>query len=266
MHGDPQHGGRERTVSIGDLELTSIDHEAQEAQQQESEDAQGQGLRLRQQEDERRGHDDPAGFGNAGDDAGGLGGHDSGLLGPADVNGGEGFDGAGGYTQPAQMQLFGDRGEPAEDQITDPNKIDVFHIPPEALAKALELGAGQGVEKVILATDDETIAQVQDDLLSGKKQFWAATQHGEFVGCLISEGRSTATGMVLDLPYMAGRRPQDWLPLMTDLIEPMAIEAGYEAVETSTREGMRKFLIGLGWRKTYIRMRRDFNGQKDKGR
>lgn len=255
MHGDPQHGGGGRIVQVGDTELNVIDHEAQEAQPKEIENGE---VRIEEDGRGRNGH--AAGSGNAGDDTGRDRGHDGGLCGPAHVNGGEGPHGRVQHSEPAQMQLFGDGEEPARDQV------DVFHVPPEALERALRLGAGQGVEKVIVATDDETVEQVHQDLMSGKKQFWAATQYGEFIGCLISEGKKTAFGAVLDLPYMAGKRPLDWLPQMTSMIEPMAIEAGYEGVETHTREGMRKPLINMGWRKTSVRMRRDFNGQQNKNR
>lgn len=263
MHGDPQHGSSERIISVGDLKLTSIDHEAQDAQQPEGAD---DAEELRQHEDQRRGDDDPAGRRNAGDDAGWSRGDDSGLCGPADVDRGKGYDGRGSNAQPTQLQLFGDGIQSAGDRPEEVGKVHVFHVPVQALPKALELGAGQGVEQVILATDEETIQQVQEDLLTGRKQFWAATQHGEFIGCLISEIKQMATGTVLSLPYMAGKRPQDWLPLMNDMIEPLAEEVGCEAVVTQVREGMRKMLVDMGWRKTAVRMRRDLNGrQKQNG-
>lgn len=130
-------------------------------------------------------------------------------------------------------------------------------MPAPALPRALELGAALGVEKVILATDDETVEQVQAKLANGTAQFWSATQHGKFIGVMITELVQRATGMVLFIPYMAGERPMEWVPAMADMIGPMAREVGCEAVETNTREGMRKFLISQGWRKTFIRMRVD---------
>jgi hypothetical protein len=262
MHGDPQRGGGVTTISIGDLELTSIDHEAQEAQAEERTEDHGE---VRINEDERRGHSDPASSRDAGTDTGGNGWHQGDLFGAADSDGGERDDGRNVDPQSAAMQQLGEGGEPARDQV-DPDRIDVFHVPAPRLARALELGAGLGVEKVILASDDETISEVQADLMSGRKQFWSATQHGEFIGCMITCPKKSATGLVLDLPYMAGRKPETWLPLMANLIGPMAIEAGYEAIETHTREGMRKFMISQGFRKTSIRMRLDLNGQQIKDR
>ncbi|MDB4306178.1 hypothetical protein N9980_01270 [bacterium] len=147
------------------------------------------------------------------------------------------------------MQRQRDGIQPARDQVS------VFHVPAQALGKALGLGAGFDIEKVIQATDEQTVGEVQERLMDGSHQFWAATQHGKFIGCLITEIVSRETNDVLVIKYMAGKDPEIWLPVATETLEPMAKEAGLDAVYADTREGMRKFLISLGWKKVSIRMR-----------
>ncbi len=260
MHGDPQHGGSVSIISIGDTQLTSVDHEALEAHQPSEGETDAKGQRIRIDENERGRDSDPAGSGNAGDDTGRGWGHQGDLFGPADSDGREGLNGTGGHAEHAEVQQLGDGVQPARDQVS------VFHVPAEALPKALQLGAALGVEKVIQATDEHTVDTVQYRLIEGSLQFWSATQHGEFIGCLITEIVERATGTVLCIKYMSGKNPEDWLPVATEVMEPMALQAGCEAVTAETREGMRKLLISMGWRKVSINMRRELNGQQKQNR
>lgn len=137
--------------------------------------------------------------------------------------------------------------------------MSVFHVPAQALPKALGLGASLGIEKVIEATDEETVDEVQRHLEGGSKQFWTATRGGEFIGCLITENVSRETNNALVIRYMTGKEPEKWLPMAADIMRPLAIAAGCGAVYADTREGLRKMLVGYGWKKVSVRMRLDLS-------
>ena len=127
--------------------------------------------------------------------------------------------------------------------------------------RAFKLGGSCGIEKVILATDEETVRGVQDDLSDGSKQLWNATQNGKFVACVITQVTLRETGPVLEIKYMAGEKLTEWFEEAASVLRPLAREAGCVAIYANTREGLRKYLVDHGWKKVSVRMRLDLDGR-----
>ncbi len=126
--------------------------------------------------------------------------------------------------------------------------------------KAIGLGADVGVGNVVEQTADETVDEVLQKLLGGDQQLWSATKDGKFVGTIVTQIEVRAGEMILVVKYMAGKTFKEWLPELHDAMAGFAKETGCVAIETHSREALRKPLMALGWSKVAVLYRVSVNG------
>ena len=244
MHSNPHSGSSERVVPAGH---SGVGPDTLEGE--------GNAKGLRIEEDERRGHTDPASSGQSGDDTGGRrsGGHQQDLFGPAVEHGGSGDDGRrSGDTEPASV-----RPKRSEDEVSE---VTIFRIPASQLYEALKLGADVGLDPIIEETADETPRDVGLKLQTEQAQFWSVGKDGKFVGSIITELQPKADGLVLVVKYMAGKTFKDWLDVLHNTMVDFAKHNGCIAIETHSREALRKPLINLGWSKVAVLYRVPIDG------
>ena len=243
MHSDPHSRRSEPVVSAGHPGLTP-----------ETEEGEGNdGLRI---EEDGRGREsqvpEQSGSGHTGPYAGRGRGDQGSLFWPTDVDRRTGDDGGGDqHPEPASVQQGGERSL---------SEVTVFRIPTPQLYKALELGADVGLDPVIQETADETPDYVGMKLQHGHAQFWSVAKDGKFVGSVITELHQKADGLVLVVKYMAGKTFKDWLDVLHNTMTEFAKERGCIAIETHSREALRKPLLALGWSKVAVLYRVPIDG------
>lgn len=216
-------------------------------------DAEERGLRI--EEDKRRGIEHSAdGRGCAGTD-GGRGwtpGEQGELLGPAERDGRAGLNGSGRDIERAAAEQ--------RQPESSPEAVSVFRIPASMVETAVGLGADLGLSAVILQTADETPQEVGAKLVSGDQQFWAVSQDGRFTGSVITQIEIRAGERILVVKYLAGPKFKDWLGVLHETMTAFAKEIEATAIETHSREALRKTLLGLGWKKVAVLYRMTVDG------
>jgi len=122
------------------------------------------------------------------------------------------------------------------------------------------MGGDAGLGKVIEQTADETALQVYHKLSTGLQQLWTIAEGGEFVAAAVTQIEHRDMPRVLVVKYLAGAGFDRWVQALNDQFLVFAREQQCEAVEAFGREGWRKPLLAMGWKKVAALYRMPVHG------
>ena len=255
MHSDALNGGGGPIVQASDLGLAehsgAVPLTADQAElfPEGADDAQG----LPEQKEQLRRDQSPTSFRDTGNDPGRRGRDASDLPGPAVVDGGAGLDGA---------VRDDERAPGADEQEGAVPEVDfwIARVPATHLDLVLQMGGDAGLGRVVEQTADETALQVYGKLQQGQQQLWTIAEGNKFIGAAITQLESRDLARVMVVKYLAGADMGRWVSELHNHFLAFAREQQCEAVEAFGREGWRKTLLALGWKKVAVLYRVSVNG------
>lgn len=136
----------------------------------------------------------------------------------------------GGVLQTAQLQVS---------HVT-PDKLDfVWDQVLPMVKRGLRHGAG----------DTTSAVEIYSFLEAGDMEMWAIHEGPSITAIIVLEIEKRQRGLVLNVVLIAGKSFESWSEQVQKLIEDYASLIGAYTIEAVVRDGMRKWLEPLGWKR-----------------